>query len=31
MDFHEGASADEEAFKTLIGAAIKLNSGRAKT
>jgi hypothetical protein len=30
IDIHEGAEVDEDAFKTLIGAAIALNTSGAK-
>jgi hypothetical protein len=31
IDFHEGASIDEEALKTLIRAAVTLNKSRAQS
>ena len=30
IDFHEGAAIDDEAFKTLVRAAVSLNKSRAK-
>src|SRR5947199_5093690 len=31
IDFHEGETIDEEAFKTLVRAAVTLNKSRAKS